>query len=69
MVEYREHIWVDPERRNGLPCVKGTRIAVQDLLDYLLGGMSEHEILEDFPDLTPQSIAACIAYGADRDQR
>ena len=68
-MDYHDIIRIDPERRSGQPCVKGTRITVQDVLDYLAGGMSEEEILADFPDLTRESIAACLAYAADRERK
>jgi uncharacterized protein (DUF433 family) len=68
-MDYRERIGIDPEIRSGKPCVKGTRIAVADVFDYLGGGMSIAEVLEDFPDLTEEDIRACFAYAADRDRR
>ena len=68
-MDYRERISIDPEIRSGKPCVKGTRIAVADVFDYLGGGMSIKEVLEDFPDLTEEDIRACFAYAADRDRR
>ena len=68
-MDYHKFIWIDPERRSGQPCLVGTRIAVQDVLDYLAGGMTEQEILSDFPDLTHESIAACLAYAADRERK
>lgn len=68
-MDYHELIWIDPERRSGQPCIKGTRITVQDVLEYLAGGMSESEILSDFPDLKTESIRACLAYAADRERK
>ena len=68
-MDYHEYIWIDPERRSGKPCIKGTRITVQDVLEYLAGGMTEAEILEDFPDLTREAIQACYAYAAERERR
>ena len=55
--------------RSGKPCVKGTRITVYDVLEYLAGGMSEDEILKDFPDLTQEDIRACLAFAAARERR
>ena len=55
--------------RRGKPCVCGTRIAVGDVLDYLGGGMSVAEILDDFPDLTPEDVQACLSFAADRERR
>ena len=68
-MDYRERITIDPEIRSGKPCVKGTRIAVADVFDYLGGGMSIAEVLDDFPDLKEEDIRACFAYAADRDRR
>ncbi len=67
-VDYRPYIGIDPEIRSGKPCVKGTRISVFDVLDYLAGGMSIDEILVDFPQLTRNSVLACLAYAADRER-
>ena len=62
-------IAVDPAIRFGKPCVRGTRISVGDVLDYLAGGMSEAEILVDFPQLTSDDVRACLAYAAERERR
>jgi uncharacterized protein (DUF433 family) len=62
-------ITVDPAVRFGKPCVRGTRIAVGDVLGYLAGGMSEAQILVDFPQLTGDDIRACLAYAAERERR
>ena len=64
-----EHIAIDPSVRFGKPCVRGTRISVGDILEYLAGGMSEDEILADFPQLTRDDIRACLAYAAERERR
>jgi uncharacterized protein (DUF433 family) len=64
-----ERIVVDPNVRFGKPCVRGTRIAVGDVLGYLAGGMSEDEILRDFPQLAPEDVRACLAYAAERERR
>lgn len=58
-----------PGVRFGKPCVRGTRISVGDVLGYLAGGMSEPEILTDFPQLTHEDIRACLAYAAERERR
>ena len=60
---------VNPAVRSGKPCVKGTRITVYDVLEYLAGGMSEDEILKDFPDLAREDIRACLAFAAARERR
>ena len=64
-----ERIAIDPAVRFGKPCVRGTRISVGDVLEYLAGGMSEDEILADFPQLTRDDIRACLAYAAERERR
>ncbi len=68
-MDYREHIVIDPGIRSGKACIRGTRIAVADVFDYLGGGMSVAEVLADFPDLTANDIQACFAFAADRDRR
>jgi uncharacterized protein (DUF433 family) len=68
-MNYREHISIDPAIRSGKPCIKGTRITVADVFDYLGGGMTVEEILDDFPDLTAKDIRACYSFAADRDRR
>jgi len=68
-MDYRQRIQIDPAIRGGKPCIKGTRITVADVFDYLGGGMSIEEILEDFPDLAAEDIRACFAYAADRARR
>jgi uncharacterized protein (DUF433 family) len=64
-----EHITVDPEVRFGKPCVRGTRITVGDVLGYLASGMSEQQLLDQFPQLTRDHIRACLAYAAERERR
>jgi uncharacterized protein (DUF433 family) len=66
---YQDRITIDPRIRSGKPCIKGTRIAVADILDYLGGGMSATEILDDFPDLKAEDIQACLTFAADRERR
>ena len=60
---------MNPAVRSGKPCVKGTRITVCDVLEYLAGGMTEDEILSDFPDLTREDLRACLAFAAARERR
>ena len=60
---------IDPRVRSGKPCIKSTRIAVADVLDYLGGGMTAAEILDDFPDLTAEDIQACLTFAAERERR
>jgi len=67
MNELRTHIVVDPEIRFGKPCIKGTRITVGDILQWLSGGMSEQEIIADYPELQITHIRAALAFAAERD--
>ena len=64
-----ERIVVDPAVRFGKPCVRGTRIAVGDVLGYLAAGMSDDKIVAEFPQLTRDDIRACLAYAAERERR
>jgi len=68
-MEYGHIITIEPGKRGGKPCIRGLRITVSDVLDYLAGGMSEQDILRDFPDLTADDIRACLAFAADRERR
>jgi uncharacterized protein (DUF433 family) len=69
LMDYRARITIDPAKRSGKPCIRGLRITVYDVLDYLAGGMSEAEILEDFPDLQRDDIRAALAFAGDRERR
>ena len=66
---YANIITVEPGKRGGKPCIRGLRITVYDVLDCLASGMSESDILADFPDLTREDIRACLAFAADRERR
>lgn len=68
-MNWQERISLSPGVRSGKPCIKGTRITVYDVLEYLAGGMSEDETLADFPDLTREDIRACLAFAAARERR
>jgi uncharacterized protein (DUF433 family) len=68
-MNWRERISVNPEVRSGKPCIRGTRITVYDVLEYLAGGMTDDELLADFPDLTRDDIRACLAFAAARERR
>ncbi len=68
-MDYRSIITLDAGKRSGKPCIRGLRITVSDVLDYLASGMSEDEIISDFPDLTRDDIHACLAFAADRERR
>ncbi|MSO20936.1 MAG: DUF433 domain-containing protein [Acidobacteria bacterium] len=61
-MKWQGRITVNPAVRSGEPCVLGTRITVYDVLEYLAGGMSEDQILADFPDLARDDIRACMAF-------
>jgi uncharacterized protein (DUF433 family) len=67
-MDYHDRIVIDPEIRFGKPTVRGTRITVGDVLSYLASGMSEAEILADFPSLTRDDLRACLAYAAERER-
>lgn len=64
-----DRITIKPGRRSGKPCIRDTRITVYDVLSYLAGGMTESELLADFPDLSHEDILACFAFAAERDRR
>jgi uncharacterized protein (DUF433 family) len=68
-MDYSEIVTIEPGKRSGKPCIRGLRITVSDILEYLASGMSEAEILEDFPELTSDDIRACLAFAADRERR
>ena len=68
-MDYMERIHLDPEIRSGKPVIKGTRITAYDILEYLASGMSQEEILADFPDLTAEDIRAALLFAADRERR
>jgi uncharacterized protein (DUF433 family) len=68
-MNYDEIITIEPGKRSGKPCIRGLRITVSDVLDMLASGMSEDEIIEDFPELTEDDIHAALAFAADRERR
>jgi uncharacterized protein (DUF433 family) len=68
-MNYRNYITIEQNKRGGKPCVRGLRITVYEVLEYLASEMTEAEILDDFPDLTKEDLKACIAYAADRERR
>ncbi|TMQ11121.1 MAG: DUF433 domain-containing protein [Deltaproteobacteria bacterium] len=68
-MDYRHVITLEPGKRGGKPCIRGLRITVYDILEYLASGMSDEEILADFPDLNLDDIRACLAFAADRERR
>lgn len=68
-MNYQHLITIEPGKRGGKPCIRGLRITVYDVLEYLASGMSEDEILKDLPDLTREDIRACLAFAADRERK
>ena len=69
VMDYNKIITIEPGKRSGKPCIRGMRITVSDVLEYLASGMSFQEILEDFPELTEEDIRACLAFAAEREKR
>jgi uncharacterized protein (DUF433 family) len=68
-MDYRAIITIDPAKRSGKPCIRGLRITVSDVLEYLAAGMTPDQIVADFPELTHEDIRACLAFAADRERR
>jgi uncharacterized protein (DUF433 family) len=68
-MDYSGIITIEPGTRSGKPCIRGTRITVGDVLEYLASGMTYEEILADFPQLTETTIRACLAFAADRERK
>lgn len=66
---YSDIITMEPGKRGGKPCIRGLRITVYDVLEYLASGMTHPEILREFPYLTEEDILACLAYAADRERK
>ena len=69
MMTYADRITIEPGKRGGKPCIRGLRITVYDVLDYLAGGMTAERILADFPDLEAADISACLSFAADRERK
>lgn len=68
MIDYHNIITLEPGKRSGKPCIRGLRITVQDVLDWLASGMALDDILADYPELTRDDILACLAYAAERER-
>jgi uncharacterized protein (DUF433 family) len=68
-MSYQKIITIEPGKRGGKPCIRGMRITVYDVLEYLASGMMLEEILQDFPYLTREDILVCLSYAADREKR
>ena len=69
MIDWRDRITIEPGKRGGRPCVRGMRIAAEDVLGWLAEGMTHAQIIADFPELTEEDIRAVLAYAADRQRR
>ncbi|MDR1895160.1 MAG: DUF433 domain-containing protein [Prevotellaceae bacterium] len=69
MINYKDIIRCNPDKRFGKPCIRETRITVYDVLGWLASGMSISEIIGDFPELTETDILACLAYAAERERK
>lgn len=69
VMDYSKIITIEPGKRSGKPSIRGMRMTVTDVLEYLAAGISEEEILSDFPDLTAEDIKACLAFAADRERK
>ncbi len=67
-MNYRDLITIEPGKRGGRPCIRGMRVTVYDVLQYLASGMTTQQILQDFPYLTADDVQACLAYAADRER-
>lgn len=68
-MDYHSRIVIEPGKRGGKPCIRGMRLTVYDVLDWLAQGMSENDIIEDYPELSIEDIRACLAFAADREHR
>jgi uncharacterized protein (DUF433 family) len=68
-MDYHDRIEFEPGKRGGRPCLRGTRIAVADVLGWLAAGLSHADIMTDFPEVSEADIRACLAYAADRERR
>jgi uncharacterized protein (DUF433 family) len=69
VMDYMKIITIEPDKRSGKPCIRGLRMTVTDVLEYLAGGMTPEEIVAEFPDLTLEDIRACLAFAADRERK
>jgi uncharacterized protein (DUF433 family) len=65
VMDYTRIITIEPDKRSGKACIRGLRMTVTDVLEYLAGGMTPEEIVAEFPDLSLEDIRACLAFAAD----
>lgn len=68
-MNYQDRITFEPDKRGGKPCIRGLRITVYDVLNYMASGMTNEEILDDFPDLEPEDLKACLEFAANRERQ
>jgi len=68
-MNYQEYIEIRADKRFGKPRIKGTRISVYDVLNWLSNGMTKEEIIQDFEELNEQMINACLAFAADKEHK
>ena len=66
---YSGIITIEPGKRSGKPCIRGLRMTVYDVLEYMAAGMSHEQILHDFPSLTEEDLRACLAFAAGRERK
>ena len=69
MNDYKKYLTITSGVRFGKPCIKGTRISVYDVLGWMASGMSQEEVLLDYPELIKEQLQACLAYAADREHK
>ena len=69
MTDYQKIITINPEKRFGKPCIRNTRITVFDVLGWLASGMTNSDIIQDFPELSKEDISACLSYAAERERK
>lgn len=69
MTDYQKIITINPEKRFGKPCIRNTRITVFDVLGWLASGMTNSQIIQDFPELMKEDISACLSYAAERERK
>jgi len=69
MANYHNIIKINPEKRFGKPCIRDTRITVFDVLGWLASGMTNKQIIKDYPEITAEDISACLSYAAERERK
>lgn len=68
-MNWRDVITVEPDKRSGKPCIRGMRVTVSDVLEYLASGMTPEDIVKEFPYLTLDDIRASLSFAAERERR